>query len=166
MPAAICLMVEIRSLDLPGDLAGLRECVIELQDFEHDLDPRYPDGKAIADLYIPDILSRCERYGGGILVAIAQGELAGYVMVWTQVPPDDVEDGDFECGRLADLVVREEYRGLGIGGRLIEEGEAYARAGGVRYLRLGVMARNRMARALYESRGYSSCSIEMEKELD
>jgi len=158
-------MLEIRCLDLPGDLEGLKACVIELQDFEHQLDSRYPDGASIVDAYIPDVLKRSERYEGHILVADVGGEIAGYAMIWARVPPEDIEDGDFECGRLADLVVREKYRGRGIGSRLIAEAEAYARARGVRYLRLGVLDRNSSARALYKSLGYSNCLIEMEKDL-
>ena len=159
-------MVEIRKLELPGDLAGLRACVVELQDFEYQLDSRYPDGESIVDAYIPDVLKRCEQYAGATLVAVVNGEIAGYAMIWTRVPPEDIEDGDVECGRLADLVVREEYRGQGIGRQLINAGETYARANGVKFFRLGVMARNTAARALYESLGYSSCHIEMEKNLE
>ena len=159
-------MIEIRKLELPGDLEGLKACVIELQDFEYELDPRYPDGSSIVEAYIPDVLKRCKRYAGETLVAVATGEIAGYAMIWTRVPPEDIEDGDFECGRLADLVVREKYRGRGIGRQLINAGETYARANGVKFLRLGVMARNTTARALYESLGYSSCHIEMEKNLE
>jgi ribosomal protein S18 acetylase RimI-like enzyme len=155
----------IRDYNPDTDYAGLRACVVELQDFEYRIDPRYPDGESIVAEYIPDVLLRCRQYAGKIMVAELEGEIAGYAMVWSKVPGEDIEDGDFECGRLADLAVLEPFRGRGIGQRLIEASEAWALEKGVRYFRLGVMAKNGNARALYKKLGYEKCHIEMEKEL-
>jgi len=155
----------IRDYNPDTDYAGLRACVVELQDFEYRIDPRYPDGESIVELYIPDVLLRCRQYAGKVMIAELNGEVAGYAMVWTKVPGVDIEDGDFECGRLADLAVLERFRGKGIGQQLIKASESWAREQGVRYFRLGVMAKNGNARALYQKLGYGECQIEMEKEL-
>lgn len=155
----------IRDYNPDTDYAGLRACVVELQDYEYRIDPRYPDGESIVDDYIPDVLERCEKYQGKVLIAELDGEVAGYAMVWSKVPGEDIEDGDFECGRLADLCVLECHRGKGIGQRLIDASEAWALEQGVRYFRLGVMGGNSYAQALYEARGYRACHVEFEKTL-
>ncbi|MCH9695476.1 MAG: GNAT family N-acetyltransferase [Gammaproteobacteria bacterium] len=155
----------IRDYNPETDYAGLRACVVELQDFEYRIDPRYPDGESIVAEYIPDVLLRCRQYEGKVMIAELDGEVAGYAMIWTKVPGVDIEDGDFVCGRLADLAVLERFRGQGIGQRLIKAGETWARKQGVRFFRLGVMAKNSNARALYDKLGYEECQIEMEKEL-
>lgn len=158
-------MTSIRKYNPDNDYAGLRECIVELQDYEYEIDDRFPDGESIVDAYIPDIIRRSEMYRGDIFVAELGGEIAGYVMVWTQYETGDIEDGGFVCGLLADLAVLERHRGKGMGRELIEFAEEYARKNGVRYLRLGVMARNYAARQVYERLKYHEAKIELEKDL-
>ena len=62
---------------------------------------------------------------------------------------------DGELGRLGRMAVEAERRRAGIGAALLEAGEAAARSGGARRMRLHaqVAARDFYARAGYESRG-------------
>ena len=155
--------MKIRDYRAETDLEGLQACVVELQDFEREFDSRFPDGAGIVDEYIPDILKRCERYDGKILVADEADEVIGYAMVWTNVPSEDIEDGDFVCGYLADLAVLRAYRRRGVGQALIAAAEDHARAHGVRYFRIGVMAANKGAQEIYRAAGYKPFSVEFEK---
>jgi len=157
--------MSIREYQPDTDFDGLRACVVELQNYEYEIDSRFPDGESIADEYIPDILDRCRKFDGKVLVVEVDGEIGGYVMVWTKYGTGDIEDGEFESGLLADLVVRERFRGQGIGSKLIRAGEDYAMSHGVKYLRLGVMAANQPARKLYAAHGYSEVGVELEKTL-
>ena len=59
----------IRPLNRQTDMDGLRDCLIELQDFEREIDPRMPPGKEIADDYIFEMLEDCETCDGAIIVA-------------------------------------------------------------------------------------------------
>lgn len=155
--------MKIRDYRPETDLEGLRACVVELQDFEYELDSRFPDGAGIVDEYIPDILKRCEQYDGKILVADEADDVVGYAMVWTNVPGEDIEDGDFVCGYLADLAVLSAYRGRGVGRALIAAAEEHARENGVQYFRIGVMAANKGAQEIYRAAGYVAFSVEFEK---
>ncbi len=155
----------VRDFDAATDLAGLQACVIALQDFESQLDPRFPDGTSIVEAYIPDILRRCEKYGGKIVVAEVDGEIAGYAMVWSSIKGEEIEDGDFETARLADLAVLENYRRQGIGKALIEACERYARECGAETLQIGVLAANEGAVRLYRSCGYEPFNVRLEKLL-
>ncbi len=157
--------MHIREFDVHKDLNRLRECVIELQDFERRLDLRRPAGADIVDAYIPQMRERCEKCHGRILVAEADGEIAGYVMILTKVRSEDLEDGDVEYGLVADLVILEKFRKMGFGKKLLEAAEAHAMSNGVRWLRVGVLAGNSAAMNLYSAMGFSDSYIELEKSL-
>ena len=70
----------------------LRACAIELQDFEHGLDPRLPTGSDIADEYVPQMLMRCKSCNGKIFLAEIDGDIAGYVTILTKVSSGELED--------------------------------------------------------------------------
>ena len=146
-------------------MAGLRECAIELQDYEHELDPRLPTGAEIVADYVPRMFYRCRHCDGKILIAEVDDEVAGYAMVLARVSSDELEDGHFEYGLIADLVVLTRYRGQGLGRNLLEAVETFARDRGVRWLRIGVLAKNAAAEGLYEKSGFSKIYVEREKDL-
>ena len=143
----------------------LRACVIELQNFERELDLRMPSGEEIVDDYIVAMLFRCRMCDGQVLVADVDGELAGYVTMLNRVQSDDLDDGNLEFGLIADLLVRKAYRGTGLGRELMTAAETFAKEHGVRWLRISVMAQNAAARKLYASTGFSEIYVELEKDL-
>ena len=155
----------IREFDENTDMQDLRDCLIELQDFERSYDPRMPLGRDIVDTYIPEMLRRCKRCDGKVLVADIDGEIAGYATVLARVRSDEPEDGDFEYGLVSDLVILRKFRKLGLARRLLAEAESHARACGVKWLRVGVMAGNQVAKNLYSSIGFSDLYVELEKDL-
>ncbi len=155
----------IRPYAAATDLPGLRRCMIELQDYERDLDPRLPAGADIVDAYQAELFERCGRYDGAIFVAEEDGEIAGYGTILTKMVSDSVEDGDLVFGLVADLVVREEYRGRGLGRRLLARAEAHAMTHGVRHLRIGVLAGNVVARSLYTAHSFEPIYLQLEKTL-
>jgi GNAT superfamily N-acetyltransferase len=146
-------------------MTGLRECLIELQEFERRMDPRMPPGAAIADAYLTDMFVRCGDCGGRILIAEVDGNVAGYATVLPRVRSEQIEDGDLEYGLISDLVVLENHRGLGLGKKLLQAAELYAKACKVRYLRIGVLAGNQVAQKLYASADFSPLYTELEKVL-
>ncbi|MBT8080567.1 MAG: GNAT family N-acetyltransferase [Gammaproteobacteria bacterium] len=165
MSAGALRSMQIRDYRPATDYDGIRRCLVELQDFERDLDARLPGGEDIVDEYIPQLLRRCVRYAGKVIVADLDSAIAGYVSIWTRVTSGELEDGDLLYGYVSDIVVRQEYRGAGVGRRLLEAAEDFARDNDVRYLRIAVLAANRMAHDLYRAAGFADYSVEMEKTL-
>ena len=157
--------MNIRPYRSDTDGEQLRACVIELQDFERELDPRMPPGEEIVDDYIVAMLFRCRMCDGQVLVADSNGELAGYVTILNRVQSDDLDDGNLEFGLIADLLVRKDYRGQGLGKELMAAAESFAKEHGVRWLRISVMSENSAARSLYASSGFAEIYAELEKEL-
>jgi putative acetyltransferase len=83
--------------------------------------------------------------GGHIFVAVAEGKVIGCCALILQQP------GVFELGKMA---VAEEYRGQGIGRRVLEYTIAQARALGAKSLTLGSNTKLANAVHLYESLGF------------
>lgn len=158
-------MIQIRSFDKVTDAGQLRECIVELQEFERKIDPRMPSGEEIADEYIAEMLTRCKACEGNVLVADDDGTIAGYVTVLNRVQSDDLDDGNIEFGLVADLLVRDAHRGCGLGHKLMQAAEGFASDNGVKWLRISVMAANQGARQLYSSMGYDEIYVELEKDL-
>ncbi len=146
-------------------LHSLRECVVELQDFEHGIDPRIPPGIDIVDDFVPRMLQRCKQCDGKVLIAEVNGEVAGFATILSKVRNEEPEEGDYEYGLVSDLMVVPRFRKQGLGRQLLEAAESYARARGVKWLRIGVLAANQGADRLYSSMGYSRLHVEREKDL-
>lgn len=85
-----------------------------------------------------------ERPGAELHVLDADGELAGYAVLWCIL----------DQGELANIAIREQDRGLGLGGVLLDHVLEVASGRGVRSLFLEVRESNAAAAALYESRGF------------
>jgi ribosomal protein S18 acetylase RimI-like enzyme len=155
----------IRDFDEEVHLMGVQACLIELQDFERSLDPRMPSGSEIVDDYIPRMLHRCKQCDGKVLVAEVDNEVAGFTTILTRVTSEEIEDGDIEYGLVSDLVVASKFRRQGFGRKLLEAAESYAKANEVKWLRIGVLAENHSANALYESLNFKKLYVECEKQL-
>lgn len=155
----------VREFDRDTDFDGIRACLIELQDFERRIDPRRPTGDEIADAYFSDVLSECTECDGRIFVADEGSEIVGYATVLAKVRSGALDDGNVEYAYVADLVVREAYRGRGIGRKLVAKAERYARDKGAKWLRVCVLAENEGARRLYRTSGFSELSVDFEKDL-
>ena len=68
-------------------------------------------------------------------------------------------------GHVANIIVAAEGEGRGIGRRLMEKAEEWARAQGYRWLTLSVFAQNLRAREVYKRLGYGEDIIKYVKEL-
>lgn len=155
----------IRAYDPDTDLAALRACVIELQDFEAGLYERLPSGTEVVDDCIQHMFEQCEKCRGRIMVAEDGGDVAGFVTILCEVWSEEPDDGDLVYGLVSDLAVLEKYRGRGIGRRLLAAAESHARSRNVNWLRIGVLAGNGVAESIYKSMGFSPWYVECEKRL-
>jgi len=160
------MRVQIRECVAPEDLDGLRRCVIELQDYERGLDASMPTGASVADRLLERMHSECEKNAGRIFVADCAGQVVGYCCVWGSFHSGDVEEAPRRYALVTDLVVLPEHRHNGTGAALIEAAECYARACGVRFIRVSVLGSNEAARGFYAARGFTAHEILLEKPLE
>jgi ribosomal protein S18 acetylase RimI-like enzyme len=124
-----------------------------------------PSGSEIVDDYVPHMLDRCIECDGTVLVAEVDGEVAGFVTILTRVESEEIAEGEIEYGLVSDLVVASKFRRQGLGRKLLEAAESYARVNKVRWLRIGVLAENDSANALYDSLNFKKLYVEREKDL-
>ena len=88
----------------------------------------------------------CAANPAGVFVAERAGEILGYVT--TRV------DRHNERGRIPNLAVTEEARGLGLGRRLINHALEYFRAQHLKIAQIETMASNEVGQHLYPSCGF------------
>ncbi|MFI7408050.1 GNAT family N-acetyltransferase [Streptomyces sp. NPDC049627] len=86
------------------------------------------------------------------LTAHVDGELAAYAMVRIRTASGSRDWGD-RVGVLETLVVREQYRGMGLGGQLYEQAMKLLADEDVATVQIAVMAGNDGAMRFYQQRG-------------
>ncbi len=157
---------DIRDYAPTTDRAAVIACVAGLQDYERTLDPELPPGERVARRYVDAMLHRCRAYEGRVMVAVDHSEVVGFLCVLARVPEQQVDDTARPHAMVGELYLAPEQRSQGTGRRLLEAGEAFARARGAQRLRVQVLAGNGIARSLYTSAGFHERLIELEKRLE
>lgn len=147
------------------DYEDVEACFIELQDHERRIDEHMADGARVAKKYLDYMFSRCAETGGKVFVAELEGRAVGFVSVWTKIKMKAIEESEYEYAYVSDLVVLKKERGRGAGKALMEKAEEYARLEGAKILRIGVLAKNEVARSLYNGLGFEERIIELSKGL-
>jgi ribosomal protein S18 acetylase RimI-like enzyme len=152
----------------PQDFEQVRECYIELQEFERSIEPSRLPGKIAADAYIDYMFAKCSEYDGTLLVAEVEQRVVGFVCVWARVKPDEVEallNAPAESAVISDLVVLSAYRAKGLGRALMDAAEKFAIEKGASTLRISALAGNEAARRLYRSAGFDDHWVMLAKNL-
>ena len=157
--------LEIRDYEPARDREDVITCVAGLQDYERSLDPDLPPGAQVARRYVDAMMQRCRAYQGRILVAAQHGTVVGFLCILARVPEQQVDEKGRPHAMVGELYLAPEQRSQGMGRRLLEEGEAFARERGAQRLRVQVLAANGIARSLYASAGFHERLIELEKRL-
>ncbi|GAA0525398.1 GNAT superfamily N-acetyltransferase [Rhizomicrobium palustre] len=156
-------MVTVRPVRLPEDKPALLEFVWGLQryeaEFEYDrrLDPAYGEDQ------FADLMKLDEK--GVMFLAEAGGKPVGWVIVIESEAPPYVIPEERLSAQICELYVDEGARGLGAGRALIEACEAWARSKGHSVIRIGHLAQNTRAAAVYEKAGYIPYTVNRRKKL-
>jgi ribosomal protein S18 acetylase RimI-like enzyme len=155
----------IRDYEPTQDWDQVRACVVELQEFERGIEPSLPRGRDMADPYLAFILDRCSEAAGRILVADVDHSVVGFVAVLARVALEELDEDQTPYAYISDLVVLPRYRRRGIGRALIERAESVVRGSGATILRVGVLAGNGPAAALYRTAGFRDYQLQLVKRL-
>lgn len=156
--------LEIREYN-DRDEAHLVRLVRELQAHEIAYYDRMIPPEEIAGWYIDDMRKDCREYAGLIRIAWLADLPVGYCAIMTRVLNEEVDELPFHYAYVNDLAVAKSARGQGIGKALLEDAEALARAAKAKWLRISVLAKNTVAREVYDRYGFEEHLITMEKPL-
>ncbi len=148
----------------PSDRVDLRAAVVELQEHERRLSATRLPGDAMADAYLEWMLDRVETASGAVLVVEVDGVFAGFASGWVEEDESLAETPDSNhYGLVSDLCVLPASRGRGAAQLLLQALEAHLALSGVARIRVGALAANSAARAVYERSGYAPYEVVYEK---
>lgn len=168
-------MVADEAVDLPGYLIRPAEgkdvpAIIELA-VELVLESRSPYREGVSDAQIQEFRRRnfdhlqavLDLPEGGLFVAVDENERhVGHILLLGN-QTDSVTEA--RQAWVYDVSVQREWWGRGVGRKLMERGEEFARHLGLEYVGLGVTSANERAVGFYEEQGYHIERVQMVKKI-
>lgn len=136
-----------RAFDLPAIVTLWRE----LQDINAGFDPRLTLSETAADWFVGYLSEQLDNANMAVLVAEADGLIVGYTFGQIMQRPT-LHSGD--CGYIADLCVRDGWRGRGIGRELHGRLRAWFHGHGITSIELQVVRANPASQAFWRKMGY------------
>jgi ribosomal protein S18 acetylase RimI-like enzyme len=149
----------------PEDAAQVERCFVVLQEHERSVEPLRAPARDVAEKYLEFMYRRAAETDGKIFVAEEAGEVAGFACVWGRIAHNELINAPGEYAYVSDLIVLPQFRGRKLGYELLRAAEEYAAGRGATRLVIGVLARNTIARRLYERFGFEESQVEMSKSL-
>ncbi len=156
--------IEVRDFQA-GEEAQILAIAREAQAHELTVEARSKPVEEIGLWYVELRKQDVATYKGRFLVAELAGAIAGYAVLLFKDSSEDRVETFYTFAHVADLGVRNECRGQGVGTALLAACETIAREAGETYLQLGVLAGNHDAVRLYERQGFRAVAQTMEKVL-
>ncbi len=148
----------------PEDRESLIQQVAELQDslWEKEPDVLKPGSEMCVD-YADKMLKKVSESNGKIYLVKEQEKVVGHMIVY--VDGNKAEE-NVEFLHVSDLNVSKPYQSKGIGSKLLQQAEDYAKSLGLGYLRLTYRASNPDAGRLYEKVGYEPLYVRLQKQIE
>ncbi len=150
---------------LPADRDAAIDLVRALNVHENALTADRLETRAAAEASYDRLLERIATRQGRLVVAEAEGRVVGLAGFVIEEDEPFVADAFRRYGLVTDLVVHADWRGRGLGRRLLEEMEGLARAAGLKRLAIGVLEGNAGAARLYRAVGFGDYLRVMTKDL-
>jgi ribosomal protein S18 acetylase RimI-like enzyme len=132
-------------------LMELHDCVVELQNYEKNIDAGKKAGEEIAGEYLRELAEDLKNKQGKVWVITHHKEISGFVSCYVENETTDQQEPFLY---VSDLFLKEELRGKSIADMLIGRVEEYAKEIGIRFLRIGVLEGNERAAAFYKKQGF------------
>jgi GNAT superfamily N-acetyltransferase len=139
---------------LPRDRDRIVDLIHVLNVFEADLTGDRKRDRRAAVAYYDELLQRLSKRDGRIVLAEADGMTIAAMGFSIDEDAAYVADDVRRHGTVTDLVVREEWRGRGVGTRLLEEAERLAREAGCSRLTIAALVANEAAERAYRGFGF------------
>lgn len=149
----------------PEDLDRVKQCIIELQDFERVLEPDRVEGERIVERNFQELQEAHQQNTGRMFVAEGEEGVVGFINVRFEHESQTYMSSLVDYAYISDIVVLQAYRGRGIGSMLLQQAEAFARQQGTTVLKIGVLAKNQQAADVYQHAGFRPYEIILLKHL-
>lgn len=142
----------------PNHNAEVDQLFLDLQLHEHQFDPLKSTNPNNATQYKNELLESIKNQHGELLLAKVNNKVVGLVGWFLE------EEFEFDepYGYISDIVVSKEYRGQGIGNKLLQTALSHIKTTTkVKRIHIGVLLDNSETRNFYEKAGFKPYSMEL-----
>ena len=158
--------MRIREADFVKDRDAMLGFIMDLQHFEHALEPNRRLDPPVAATYLAKLQRDVAERGGKFYIA---DDDSGSAIGWAVVNEADddvyVVENERRFVYISELYVDEAARGTGVGRALIAACEAWAKTRGIAVMQIGVLAQNTRADRIYRRAGYAPYAYQLRKYL-
>jgi ribosomal protein S18 acetylase RimI-like enzyme len=152
-----------------SETSGLVNLMEILQDYIADIDPlhRIRRSPEYGRIYTDSLLKKIKLSTGKIYLAKQDQSILGCIAGAIEIQNEAERAGIIpsKAGRVLDLIVRDGYRGQGIGTKLMSAMEDYFRVNGCDIVRIEVFVPNIQAHAFYTLNQYTNRTYDMVKPI-
>lgn len=152
-----------------ADRELLKDMMNRLENHVKTLDPlkRIENNPGFDEISVTESLEHVEKYNGKICFAEDEGKVIGHIIgvIWEQSEKNRLEIGEHKLGEVIDLYLEEEYRGKGLGKKMLSMMEEYFKLHNCDSMWIGVFADNTSAHEMYKNFGFRDREIGMLKQL-
>lgn len=149
----------------PSDELGVKKCILELKKYEGQFDHDYLTDENSVEKLFSDIQEE-KKKGGEIFVAKSNGQIVGFASLSIVNKNDELIVKKVDTVYISDMSVLPEYRNMGIGRKLLDKANEFAKEKGIKYIKLIVFADNIKAMSLYEKKGFKNYEVTMLKKTE
>jgi len=144
------------------DIDAIKQCIIELQEYERLMDPHRLEGVKIAHDYLEHLLNLCKQGVGKIFVVEINNEVVGMVAVYIE---DDKKY--FRTSRrfayISDLIVMKEHKSDGVVKDLLQKAEEYAKSQNVSTIHASILKQHEENLSGYLRNGFQEWTLQVRK---
>lgn len=147
-----------------NDVNGIKQCLVELQEFEKMLDPNRLAGIELAHDYLEQLLQLSRQNKGRIFVVEINNEIVGMISVVIE----DYMQHMSKTGKVAfisDVIILPEYKDKGIMKDLLEKAEEYSKSKGVKFLQTAFLNNHDEGIEGFSRNGFQRYEIILQKKL-
>ncbi len=145
-----------------SDVKILQNLNLDLFKFERQFGKTYSLKWSISELGQKYFENLINKENGIVFVAVEKSEIIGYIAGYNFTNSCRI---DKHMAEVENMYIKPEFRGKGIGTKLVEEFENEAKARGVKLLKVGSLVPNCDAVDFYKSKGFEEHEVILEKNL-
>lgn len=146
------------------DIDAIRQCIVELQEYERLIDPHRLEGVKIAHEYLAHLLSLCGGGVGKIFVVEINKEVVGMVSVYIEDDKKHFRKAH-RFGYISDLIVMKEHKSDGVLKDLLQKAEEYAKSQHITAIQASVLKGQEEVLNGYLRNGFQEWEIRVRKQL-
>lgn len=149
--------IQIRDMR-PEDRPAIVRFMGALNNYEIPLSPDRAPGSEMAEGHVDFLLAEVQRRGGFTLVAVVDGQSAGFLLACVMADDDGsvyLLEPFRKVGEISDVYVDPAFRRLGLTRAMIAEAERRFRSMGLRRMEIRFLEANEPAERTYRDAGFA-----------